>query len=381
MSTLRMNHDRIVAVMGLLVLSWCGVCNADWPAVQYASSSRPQSLAVDPASFHLPRRLPLVDQFDGPTGESFIGLSLSIGRSPGAVSLPAVELATGPLFLPPYAAEYEPTYLPLDQLTLERPDPLASLDVPDPVKFAEDEPGRFRSIFRQSIRSIGQDYRNYYTRSTFWELSLATALAAPFANTSVDADFGDWYQRSVRSSGTDDFAAFWKTFGEGQIFAPACAGLWLAGESLQDLPVMDRLGTFGGRATRGYAVGAPPVLFMQFFLGGDRPGEHSDGSQWRPFSDNNAVSGHAFMGAVPFITVAKMTEDPWARSALYTCSTLTAWSRVNDDAHYLTQACLGWWMAYLACCAVDETDRSRHALEMMPLVTPEMLGVGVMYRM
>lgn len=158
-----MNHDRIVAAMGLLVLSWCGVCNADWPAVQYASSSLPQSLAVNPASFHLPRRLPLVDQFDGRTGETFIGLSISLGRSPGVVLLPPVESAIGPLFSPPYAAEYEPAYPQHDQLTLERLDLLASLDVPDPIEFAEDEPGHFRSIFRQSMRSIGQDYRNYYT--------------------------------------------------------------------------------------------------------------------------------------------------------------------------------------------------------------------------
>jgi len=60
---------------------------------------------------------------------------------------------------------------------------------------------------------------------------------------------------------------------------------------------------------------------------------------------------------------------------------LTAWSRVNDDDHYITQACLGWWMAYLACRAVDDTDRSQRNFEVMPLVTPEMSGVGVTYRM
>jgi len=229
-------------------------------------------------------------------------------------------------------------------------------------------------------RGIRGDYRNYYSWRTFRDLSFAVALAAPFANTSLDADFGNWYQRDVRSDGTDDFAAFWKTFGEGQIFIPAFAGLWLVGGMLDQWPVMDAMGTYGGRVTRGYLVGGPPMLFMQFLLGGGRPDEHSCGSQWRPFQDSNAVSGHAFMGAVPFITAAKMSSNFWIKSTLYICSTLTGWSRVNDHDHYATQACLGWWMAYLACRAVDETDAEQRCFEVMPIATPEMSGIGVMYR-
>ena len=373
-------HSRVMIATGLLVLSWCGVCRADWPNAQYAWSNRPQSLSADPAAFYLPRRLPPVNQFGGPSGETFFGRSLAIGQPPRPRSLSQSDTA-GPIFSPPGPVVYEPTYRPLDQLTLERPDPIAPLEEHGPAEFEEESPGRFRSMFGGMGRSIGQDYRNYYTSSTLLDLSLAVALAAPVANTSLDGDFGNWYQQSMRSSGTDDFAGFWKTFGEGQLFMPAFAGLWLAGEILENSPVMGTLGSFGGRATRAYVVGAPPMLFMQFFLGGGRPGEHSVDAQWRPFSDSNAVSGHAFMGAVPFITAAKKTDDPWAKGTLYACSTLTAWSRVNDDDHYITQACLGWWMAYLACRAVDDTDRSQRNFEVMPLVTPEMSGVGVTYRM
>ncbi len=139
-------------------------------------------------------------------------------------------------------------------------------------------------------------------------------------------------------------------------------------------------GDFGKRVTRSYLVGAPPMLLMQSVLGGSRPGENSVGSQWKPFDDDNAVSGHAFIGAVPFITAAKMTENPWAKGVFYACSVLTPWSRVNDDSHYMSQAILGWWMAYLACNAVDDTQRESRSMTLTPIITPQMTGMALVLR-
>lgn len=235
-------------------------------------------------------------------------------------------------------------------------------------------------MWQETKHNVRSDYRNYYSFPGMRDLWVGVALAAPFANTSLDSDFQHWYQDDVRSSGCDDFAAFWKTFGEGKIFIPVFAGLGLAGGLLEDRPLIGIAGDFGDRVTRSYLVGAPPMLFMQFLLGGSRPGETSVGSQWKPFDDINGVSGHAFIGAVPFITAAKMAENPWAKSTLYICSTFTAWSRINDNQHYASQAVLGWWMAYLACRAVDDTERRHRCVTLAPLVTPEMVGVGVVAR-
>ncbi len=54
-----------------------------------------------------------------------------------------------------------------------------------------------------------------------------------------------------------------------------------------------------------------------------------------------------------FIDAAKMTDNCWLKTGLYACSVLPAWSRINDDAHFPSQAFLGWWMAYCAATAVD----------------------------
>jgi len=236
------------------------------------------------------------------------------------------------------------------------------------------------SNFRLLVRNIRSDYRNYYSWITMRDLLLGVAFASPLANTSLDGDFQGWYQRDVRSNCTDDFSAFWKTFGEGQIFVPAFAGLAVVGKMFEDRPLFGCAGEFGDRVTRGYLVGAPPMLLMQLILGGSRPGEDFVESRWKPFEDNNSVSGHAFMGAVPFITAAQMCQNPWAKGTLYVCSTFTAWSRINDDDHYLSQACLGWWMGYLACRAVDDTQRRCYrGYELTPIATPEITGIGVIW--
>jgi hypothetical protein len=99
------------------------------------------------------------------------------------------------------------------------------------------------------------------------------------------------------------------------------------------------------------------MLALQWVVGGSRPGEAHSGSHWEPFNDNNGVSGHAFMGAIPFLNAAHMTDNPWIRVACYAGSGMAGLSRVNDDSHYTSQAFLGWGMAYLAARAVDNTQQ------------------------
>jgi len=141
------------------------------------------------------------------------------------------------------------------------------------------------------------------------------------------------------------------------------------------------MGKYGWRASRAYLVGVPPAVFLQWALGSSRPGERWYESSWRPFEDKNAVSGHAFIGAVPFLTAGNMCENPYLAGSFYFMSTLPAWSRINDDSHYLSQSVLGWWIAYMACRSIDQTDdycESRR-LTFAPLCTPGAAGVSAIY--
>ena len=348
------NLDRLLAVVfvGFLLLP-CGACSqswrfarADYPIPGVQAAGRPPYAAPD---VPLPRQQ---WQASAASFDSASGVPSAVaadGSNPGLV----FEAPGGLVF-----------------------DPVAEVSADAscaPPGFGT----RLQADFQELKYHIWSDYRNYYRWTGMRDLWLGVGLAAVPANTSLDDDFQGWYQRDVRSPDTDDFAAFWKTFGEGEIFIPAYVGLALVGGIFQDQPLIGGVGEFGDRVTRGYLVGAPPMLLMQYLLGGSRPGEDGVDSQWKPFDDNNAVSGHAFVGAVPFITAAKMAQNPWIKATLYTCSTFTAWSRVNDDAHYLSQACLGWWLAYLAARAVDGTEQADRCFTFTPLVAPDVAGVGM----
>ncbi len=227
---------------------------------------------------------------------------------------------------------------------------------------------------------IKQDYRNYYSWENFGMLVAGFSVGAAFANTNIDQTLRNEYQDHVRSSGSDQFAPWAKEFGTGGVMLPAMAAGWLAGEALYEWPVGEAIGDWGDRSLRSAAVGAAPMLFMQYATGASRPGETSAESHWKPFTDSNGVSGHAFIGGLVFINAAKETENPWLKAGFYACSALPGWSRINDDAHYPSQVLLGWWMAYCAATAVDETDRHQSDWKVVPLPTDNGAGMALMYQ-
>ena len=210
-------------------------------------------------------------------------------------------------------------------------------------------------------------------------MSLGLAIAAPVANTDLDGEFATWYQTRVRGARSDQIAQFWKPLGNGIYTLPVCIPLAIAHDVdfFGGHPLLNVAGDWGDRTSRAFLVGSPPMLAMQEILGESRPDSPDAHSSWRPFSADNGVSGHAFMGSVPFITAAQMTDEPAAKGVLYACSFMTGWSRVNDNAHYLSEVCLGWWMGYLACRSVNDTEYARRNVQILPIVSPEMSGIGV----
>ena len=219
--------------------------------------------------------------------------------------------------------------------------------------------------------AVSEDYRNFYSGENLGKLAIGIGVAGALAATSADREIGNWYQGSLRSEETDNFLRVVKPFGNGMITVPVYLGAALLGELTKDTNLGSTTGEWGRRSLRTLLVGVPPMLFLQIALGASRPEE--DNSHWRPFNDNNGVSGHSFMGAVPFLTGAKMTDNSYLRYLLYLGSTLTGLSRINDDEHYFSQVALGWWIAYLASTSVNRTEKQK------VIITPALIhnGVGV----
>ncbi len=233
---------------------------------------------------------------------------------------------------------------------------------------------------------ICSDFRNFYSVDSMLNLTVALGGGAILANTPLDREFSEWYQDNIK--GADGFSTFCKNFGEGGIWLPVFAVSSISyrlfqqsdwNKSGQKYP----LGEYTTRTLRGYLVGGPTVLVLQSLLGSERPAEgHEKGSYWRPFHQDHGVSGHAFIGAVPFITAAQMAEKPWLKGVFYFCSVLPAWSRVNDDSHYLSQAILGWYIAYLSARAVSQTEEGRlpKGLTIFPITEGNAFGIGLHYQ-
>lgn len=225
---------------------------------------------------------------------------------------------------------------------------------------------------------VTQDYRNFYSCENLTCLTAVFGAGALMANTGFDQTVQTAWQRSVTPSGIGTFFSDCKDIGEGR-YALAVFGTAAAtGYLLEGRPVGDAIGAWGERSLRIFVVGGPPVYALQWATGGSRPDESSAGSRWKPFQDNNGVSGHAFVGAIPFLAAAGMVENPWAKGGLVVCSTFVGLSRVTDNAHYPSQVFLGWSLAVAGTLAVDRTDFrfAGHEARIVPVLFEEGGGVG-----
>jgi hypothetical protein len=232
-------------------------------------------------------------------------------------------------------------------------------------------------VHRDLWNDIRLDHVHFYSWTTVRRTLPVLGGAAVLAHTSADLEIRNWWQANLHESGLNGFWDGAKLLGEGSWMIPLAAGAWVAGEYLSPADSSHWLGQWGGRTTRGYLVGFPVLLASQWAVGASRPYDASGSSHWTPFQDTNGVSGHAFMGAMPFFAAASLCETPWARALCYAGSLATPLSRIEHDAHFASQALLGWWLAYLASSAIDTTLDSFGGWSLEPM--PVRDGIGMMF--
>ena len=219
--------------------------------------------------------------------------------------------------------------------------------------------------------TIKSDYLSFYSIDRMTRLGVGFGVGAVVANTNIDQNIQDIYQENIRSDKTDKFSKVAKEFGEGTIMIPAA----LLCASIDYIYPDSAISTWGKYTSRAYLTGAPALLLMQQATGASRPDDQPfKSSHWHPFQDDNGVSGHAFMGAIPFLTLANMYHDNvYIKYLAYAASFATAYSRTNDNKHYLSQVSLGWYMAYETVDAVFYT-KEKSTLAVVPVVTNDYYG-------
>ena len=244
-----------------------------------------------------------------------------------------------------------------------------------------DDPGlweRTRVHYGDQIHRLVNDYKNFYLSENMIDVGIVIAVAAPIANTHADQGIRNWYQRGAgngQSRGADETAKVFKQFGEYKYAIPAYVAFSFSGNLFSDSPAMATIGEFGDCSLRALAVGAPAVGILQVGLGSDRPFRQD--SRWHPFRSSHGASGHAFVGAVPFLTAASMTENLALQALFFAGSFGTAWSRIHTDDHYFSQVLLGWSIAYLSVQSVNQTECQYCRFRIVPVDIPKGVGMGV----
>ena len=223
-----------------------------------------------------------------------------------------------------------------------------------------------------------EDYKNFYSCESLTCLAAAFGAGALMANTGFDTTVQTAWERSVAPTDLGTFFSDCKPLGEGRYALPVFGVAALTGLVLEGNPTGDVLGEWGSRSLRMFVVGAPPLYVLQMATGASRPAD-GYGSHWHMFNDNNGVSGHAFIGAIPFLAAAEMVENPWAKGGLYVCSTFTGLSRMTDNAHYPSQVFLGWYLAVASSLAVNRTEMHFATMEVrvVPLPIADLGGMAI----
>ena len=179
---------------------------------------------------------------------------------------------------------------------------------------------------------------------------------------------------------------WFREFGNGYYTIPVTVGATLLAQGWKnhrvgfDTPLADCVEAWGYRSSRAFLVGAPAVIVLQNLTGASRPGESSAGSDWKPFDDNNGVSGHSVVGAVPFLVAARMTNRPLVKGAFLLGSGLGAYGRLCDDGHYLSQVLMGWSLAWISVEATTMTDHTATRFRLVPIDIRGAHGFGVEIR-
>jgi hypothetical protein len=245
---------------------------------------------------------------------------------------------------------------------------------PDPTEgtrnFWDDKP-HFVQRAAGFVRNLWQDQLNFYTWQNAAWLAMGVAVTAPIANTSADQHFRDWYQAKWgNNTQLNNAAGYFYNLGLGQYVIPAAVAggalsMWI--ESYW--PAVDPISEWFGRTLRAWATGSPTLLVMQYALGAGRPYEMA--SHYSPMKYDNSASGHAFMGSIPFLTAAEMVDNPLLKGVFVAGSLLTPWCRIQDDAHYLSEVILGYWIAWRAVEAVTQTQHQHRNWDIFPSVTPD----------
>jgi membrane-associated phospholipid phosphatase len=158
------------------------------------------------------------------------------------------------------------------------------------------------------------------------------------------------FTQDNRTSTADGVARTIRRFGQPEVFGTITLGLLGAGLVSGD----EEITRSGGRLAAALALAGGAATVAKWTLGRPRPSMSLDADEYVPFSGRDALpSGHTSVAFALATTLADDLQRPWASVLLYTLAAGVAWSRVNDNRHWLSDAASGAVLGITAAKVVN----------------------------
>jgi membrane-associated phospholipid phosphatase len=129
------------------------------------------------------------------------------------------------------------------------------------------------------------------------------------------------------------------------------------------------------RALQSTAVAGAAALMLKSAIGRRRPDVAPNTAfSFRPFAfkGNSFPSGHTTVAFALANSLAAETKDHWTDAVFYAAATLTGYSRINDDRHWLSDIVFGAGLGILSARVVHRWHRPF-------VVSPRALGMSLAF--
>jgi len=201
-------------------------------------------------------------------------------------------------------------------------------------------------------RIVG-DYQTFFQKQPLVGLGAYLLGSFSMAHSGIDQHLQDHWQETWHSKNQRFVRSKALVRHEGTLLIPAYLGcaLW---DNISGSPTPSRVAKFGQNSLRIMALGAPLQILLTRAIGSSRPVDHAP--DWHPFQGRRGVSGHAFYGAVPFLALSMLFDDPLPKMGFLALSALPGLARINDDKHYPSQVLMGYGLALHIATHLIEQD-------------------------
>jgi len=139
-------------------------------------------------------------------------------------------------------------------------------------------------------------------------------------------------------TGADNVASVVRHFGQPEVYGTITLGLAAVGLASGN----PRLTGAAKRIGASLLLGGVTSIGAKELFGRPRPESSLDADGFSPFSGQASMpSGHSTMAFALATSLSDEIHRPWATVGLYGMATAVAWSRINDNRHWLSDVAAG----------------------------------------